>query len=213
MPRPAVALESTVISHGLPYPHNLQLAQEMEEIVRRVENVPVDKEIIVVDDCSTDRTPDIARDLESAGRVRYFRHQRNLGKGAALRTGFGRATGDIVLIQDADLEYNPADYPALLQPILDKHCVSCHNYDGRREGGVSLVDDRGPVFSHSYITLIHRKQVVDGANGVGNTGRFGTNPSNLTAAKGDTGKQVKGKIQKAVGKAQEKLGKMTRKGR
>ena len=90
----------------------------LDEIVRRVEDVPVDKEIIVVDDCSTDRTPEIARALETAGRVRYFRQQRNSGKGAALRTGFAEARGDMVIVQDADLEYDPSEIPKLMEPIL-----------------------------------------------------------------------------------------------
>jgi glycosyltransferase involved in cell wall biosynthesis len=88
------------------------------EIVYRVENLPVDKEIIVVDDCSTDRTPEIARALEAAGRVRYFRHPRNRGKGAALRTGFAEARGEMVIVQDADLEYDPSEIPKLMAPIL-----------------------------------------------------------------------------------------------
>jgi glycosyltransferase involved in cell wall biosynthesis len=91
----------------------------LDEIVRRVEQVPVDKEIIVVDDCSSDRTPEIAAQLAAAGRIRYLRHERNQGKGAALRTGFAAALGDMVVVQDADLEYDPAEIPGLMQPILE----------------------------------------------------------------------------------------------
>jgi glycosyltransferase involved in cell wall biosynthesis len=90
----------------------------LEEIVHRVENVPIAKEIIIVDDCSTDRTQEIAHALEAAGRVRYFRHQRNRGKGAALRTGFAEARGEMVIVQDADLEYDPSEIPKLMAPIL-----------------------------------------------------------------------------------------------
>jgi glycosyltransferase involved in cell wall biosynthesis len=90
----------------------------LEEIVRRVERVPVDKEIIVVDDCSHDGTAQIAQKLEAAGRIRFLRHERNQGKGAALRTGFREARGDMVIVQDADLEYDPNEIPNLMQPIL-----------------------------------------------------------------------------------------------
>ncbi len=90
------------------------------ELLRRVEAVPLslEKEIIVVDDCSTDGTQEV---LAGLGRpdIKVLFHPKNMGKGSALRTAFSEATGDIVLIQDADLEYNPAEYPDLLAPILD----------------------------------------------------------------------------------------------
>ena len=76
------------------------------------------KEIIVVDDCSTDGTREYLKRLAGAGVICLF-HDRNQGKGAALRTGFARAAGDVVLVQDADLEYNPDEYPKLLRPIVD----------------------------------------------------------------------------------------------
>lgn len=90
----------------------------IEEIIRRVKAVKLDIicEIVVVDDCSTDGSWDI---LQSIDGIQKYRHDRNRGKGAALRTGFGKAKGDIVIIQDADLEYDPRDFPKLLEPILD----------------------------------------------------------------------------------------------
>ena len=92
----------------------------VEEIIRRVQevNVGLEKEIIVVDDSSQDGTSDILKNLKSPD-LKICRHTKNMGKGAALRTGFSQAEGDIILIQDADLEYNPQDYPKLLEAILD----------------------------------------------------------------------------------------------
>ena len=93
----------------------------IEEIVRRVLASPVEKELIIVDDCSNDgtraRLTEIAREAPE-GTIRVLFQERNRGKGAALRTGFAAVTGDIVIIQDADLEYDPAEYPRLIAPIL-----------------------------------------------------------------------------------------------
>jgi glycosyltransferase involved in cell wall biosynthesis len=91
----------------------------IEEIVRRVRDTGTVREIIVVDDMSTDGTRDVLNRLEREANLRVLYHDVNRGKGAALRTGFAAATSDLVIVQDADLEYNPEEYPRLARPILD----------------------------------------------------------------------------------------------
>jgi len=88
----------------------------IEETLARVKAASVDKEVIVVDDCSTDGSREF---LLRVPDIQLILHERNVGKGAAIRTALEHVTGDIVIIQDADLEYDPQDFPAMIQPIVD----------------------------------------------------------------------------------------------
>jgi len=113
---------------------------ERDTIERTVEAVlaaPVpDLELIVVDDCSTDGTREVLREKLEPRVHRVIYHERNRGKGAALRTGFAAATGDLVIVQDADLEYDPQDYPRLVAPILAGKADVV--YGSRFSGGASV---------------------------------------------------------------------------
>jgi glycosyltransferase involved in cell wall biosynthesis len=92
----------------------------IEMIVDQVRSAPIHKEIICVDDCSTDGTAEVLERLLATGAIdKLHRQPRNRGKGAAIRQALEMSTGDVVIVQDADLEYDPSDWPALLEPILD----------------------------------------------------------------------------------------------
>ena len=91
--------------------------ESIREIVQRVKNTDLAWEIILVDDGSKDGTRDLLKEMDGKDNVRVILHAENQGKGAAVRTGFNAARGDILLIQDADLEYDPRDYAVLLKPL------------------------------------------------------------------------------------------------
>ena len=116
-------------------------AKTIEEAVRRVRNVPISKEVIIVDDGSTDGTRDVLKRVaeeltnpgDSLNEIGVIFQPENQGKGAAIKAGLARVKGDIVLIQDADLEYDPQDYVKLLEPILSGHADV--TYGSRFSGG------------------------------------------------------------------------------
>jgi len=94
-------------------------AHTISKVVKAVLAQPMVAELIIVDDCSSDGTREVLKSLaEHEPQIRYFEHGENLGKGAALKTGISKATADFVIIQDADLEYDPAEYGKLLTPLL-----------------------------------------------------------------------------------------------
>lgn len=100
-------------------------AETLMALVDRVRAVPIRKEIVLIDDCSTDSSRDLLKSLEDRqdddplNSIKVAFHDRNRGKGAALRTGFENVGGTVVIVQDADLEYDPSEYPRLLQPIVE----------------------------------------------------------------------------------------------
>jgi glycosyltransferase involved in cell wall biosynthesis len=109
----------------------------LRTLISKVEAVDYAKEIILIDDYSTDGTRDVLKEYEEKDGFQVLYHERNQGKGAALRTGFSKVQGDIIIIQDADLEYNPTDYGTLLEPILDGRADVV--YGSRFLGGVHRV--------------------------------------------------------------------------
>ncbi|MPY90631.1 MAG: glycosyltransferase [Luteitalea sp.] len=127
----------------------------LPQVLERAAAVPleVEREIIVVDDCSTDGTREYLQQNTHLPNVRVIFHEQNRGKGAALRSGFAAATGDMVIVQDADLEYDPREYPKLVQPILEGRADVV--YGSRFTGGDS---HRVLYFWHSmgnkFLTLL-----------------------------------------------------------
>lgn len=91
----------------------------LPEILSRISKVGIEKEVVIVDDGSADGTREYLQKIKRDDNIKVLFHDENQGKGAALRTGFEHISGDIVIIQDADLEYDPEEYPKLLEPILD----------------------------------------------------------------------------------------------
>jgi glycosyltransferase involved in cell wall biosynthesis len=124
----------------------------VEEIVRQALATGLVHEIIVVDDGSTDGTRDVLARLKPLDQVRVILHERNQGKGAAVRTGLKHATGDVMLVQDADLEYDPRDYPAMLRPILEGRAKAV--YGSRFLGGPRRTMFFWHMVGNRFLTLV-----------------------------------------------------------
>jgi len=124
-------------------------AASIETVLQNVLASPVPrKDVIVVDDGSTDGTGELLERLRQTLPIRVIRHARNRGKGAAVRTGFAAATGDILIIQDADLEYEPDDYPLLMEPILQGRAEAVLGSRFLLEKPKFLTHGGDPFFSH-----------------------------------------------------------------
>lgn len=122
-----IAEHPLMLSVIIPCYNEQATIRSVTETVLQADSSGMRKEIVVVDDCSTDGTRELLQQVsddyrsDKRGTIRILCHSRNQGKGAAVRTGWQKAGGDVVLVQDADLEYDPIDYPALLAPILSGH--------------------------------------------------------------------------------------------
>jgi len=177
-------------------------SQTIERVINRLLEVPLEKEIIVVDDGSTDDTAGILERLSHPD-VKLLRHEGNRGKGAALRTAFAEASGDVIIIQDADLEYDPSDYDNLIEPIRAGHADVV--YGSRFLGGPHRVLLFWHYVGNKLITLlsnmmtnlnltdmetgykVFRAEVVKGLNLKSN--RFGCEPE-ITAKVAKRGYRV-----------------------
>jgi glycosyltransferase involved in cell wall biosynthesis len=142
--------ESVTVSVVVPAFNEIHTA---ERLLQRVREVPLDLEVIVVDDGSTDGTRDLLAELRDRGLIdRLVLHEHNRGKGAALRTGFQHATGDVVVVQDADLEYVPLELPLLLHPILSGQADAV--YGSRFLGGPHRVLFFWHMIGNRLLTLL-----------------------------------------------------------
>ncbi len=150
LPQETLPWEKVNLSVVIPAFNEIQTA---ETLLRRVREVPLNLEVIVVDDGSTDGTRDLLQELEKEGLIDVLVfHEVNKGKGAALQTGFKKATGHVTVVQDADLEYDPFEFPLLLQPILSKRADAV--YGSRFLGGPHRVLLFWHSVGNTFLTLL-----------------------------------------------------------
>jgi len=128
-------------------------ATTIEHVVDRVREIPASTEVIAIDDASSDGSGDVLERLRAAGKVdQLVRHPKNRGKGAAIRSGIAHATGDVVVIQDADLEYDPVDLPTLLGPIAAGKADAV--FGSRFQGGPHRVLYFWHAVGNTFLTLL-----------------------------------------------------------
>jgi len=138
----------------------------LEEIIIKLDQVAINKELIIVDDGSTDGTKEILKRLAQKNRQDLIieTHALNRGKGAAIRTALARATGDLVIVQDADLEYNPQDLPKLIEPILAGHTevvYGSRNLAANKKG--RKLYELGGIFLSKLANLLYGLKITDEA--------------------------------------------------
>jgi glycosyltransferase involved in cell wall biosynthesis len=159
--KPLTSPEQPLVSFIIPIFNEVLL---IETVLRRVRALPLRKELILVDDCSVDGTQDILEGEKSAPDTIVLRHEKNRGKGAAIRTGLAVCHGDIVLIQDADLEYNPEEIPPLLLPIMEgrTNVVFGSRFMGSVEG-MRLPNRVANFLLAAFVSLFYGHKLTDEA--------------------------------------------------
>ena len=130
------------------------------EVIKRVEDVKINKEIIIVDDCSNDGTREILKKGDLGATILF--HEENKGKGAAVKTALNHVSGDIVIIQDADLEYDPQDFYELIKPITSGHAkvVYGSRFKGK-QNGMYFSHMLGTKFFNLLVYLLYRQKISD----------------------------------------------------
>ena len=154
---------NTKLSIIIPAYNEAATIRELLLRVRSVELPGMVREIILIDDGSTDETPELISEEKKTGDIRIITHPANLGKGAAVRTGLRAAEGDIIIIQDADLEYDPDDYPKLLAPILAARTdvVYGTRFGEGRPKSMSLLSFAANKFLAGTTNLLYRSRISD----------------------------------------------------